>query len=290
MRKQFITEKSLERALKSLLKESYVDYEESDYLEVFLIFFRKWLMDKLGPENVKGPLSYFLRKYLFEFVEDMKLTDSDIMRGINDRNSPIHFHVSRLSRIGQEIVKKGLHSLENLRPKEKFTEKYKRGIDVIIKSLSLPEAIQIIIKENDPYDVNFHLFADWEKLLRSETTPPSPGTIKRTFEKKLIDFMGIETGNPLHGKLNYTFDDKPHYVGFDEWLKSEFSKKIKSEIKKVRGGENINRIQFKAEVYKWGGELKIIFKGGWRRESVKQEVKNLISNLGYNTNILEVSY
>jgi hypothetical protein len=83
---------------------------------------------------------------------------------------------------------------------------------------------------------------------------------------------------------------KLNYVGMDEWVKNVLNKKIKKEIKSlVPYAKNIHSIRFDVE----GGKanMKIVFKDDFRwnlRKEVVSGIREYLTNLGYNTDVLRV--
>jgi hypothetical protein len=83
---------------------------------------------------------------------------------------------------------------------------------------------------------------------------------------------------------------KLNYVGLDEWVKNVLNKKLKKEIKSLSPwSKYIHSIRFDVD----GGraDMKIIFKDEFRwnlRKEVVSGIREYLTNLGYNTNILRV--
>ena len=279
--KFFITESQYVR-LKSegkLLTEE-VDlhgYDNSDFIEVFYMFFRKWVIENHGDEIGKYPASVLIKKYFDDFVADMGIS---VTWGSTE---------SKMARAGQQLVLTGKHTLSSLRPDVYFTEKHKRALDVFLKTLNLPDYLSVEFNEDSPYNLQFITYIDIPKMMRNlEYQHPAqeigkPATKLRKFIKEV---MGIEMGNPIAGQLSLsTYTQSVNQDVFDKELR-----KIRKELK--NGFENrISRITFTYDRYI--GVLKVIFPryaGYSQRGEIAREMNDRIKNMGYNNNALRVDY
>jgi hypothetical protein len=94
--------------------------------------------------------------------------------------------------------------------------------------------------------------------------------------------------------LDFYLNSTPTYVGFDEWAKNEFNKNIKKQIKQLPSAErNISSLKLILDNH---NRLKAEIKIGWKRDSrwnaqdkIREEVRNILKSMGYNTEILEVT-
>lgn len=279
--KFFITESQYVR-LKSegkLLTEE-VDlhgYDNSDFIEVFYMFFRKWVIENHGDEIGKYPASVLIKKYFDDFANDMEISSR---WGSTE---------SKMARAGEQLVMMGKHTLSSLRPEVKFTEKHKRALDVFLKTLNLPDYLSVEFNEDGPYHLQFITYIDIPKMMRNlEYNHPAqeiwkPATKLRKFIKEV---MGIEMGNPVAGQLSLdTYNQSVNQDIFDKELK-----KIRKELK--NGFESrISRIAFNYD--KYVGILKVVFPRNsyWsQRSSIVDEMNQRIKNMGYNNNSLRVEY
>ena len=131
-------------------------------------------------------------------------------------------------------------------------------------------------------------------MLKSQDNPPTIRQIAINLTKFFESYLGIEFGSPVHGKLDFYLNSTPTYVGLDEWTKNEFNKNIKKQIKQLPSAErNISSLKL---ILNTNNHLKAEIKIGWKRDSrwndqrsIKDSVKEILSNMGYNTEVLEVT-
>lgn len=258
-------------------------YTDEDFIEVFVNLFRPWVKSNHGDEVGKYPMSYLVKKYVDEFIKDIKL---DVYLGHSTG-------LTQIVKIGREIARKGIYQLPSLNSGKKFTEQYKKHLEFIVSTLNLPEYITLKFIEDSPNNVDAEAIVDFQKLLKNKEIPPSPYQISSNLKKYFGDYLGIEYGSPVHGKMDFYFNTTPTYIGLDEWTKNEFNKKIKKEIKNLPSAEkNISSLKLILNNSRFKAEIKI----GWKRDSrwsehnkIKEEVRNLLNSMGYNTEILEVT-
>ena len=259
-------------------------YTDEDFIEVFVNLFRPWVKSKHGDEVGQHPMSYLVKKYIDEFITDIKV-DVDI-RYISGLN--------KFVKIGREIVRGGIYQLPSLNSGKKFTEQYKKHLEFIISSLNLPEYINLKFTEDTPNKVYGEAIVDFQKLIKSQDDPPTIRQIAINLTKYFEDFLGIEFGSPVHGKLDFYLNSTPTYVGLNEWTKNEFNKNIKKQIKNLPSAErNISSLKLILDNH---SRLKSEIKIGWKRDSrwsehnkIKEEVRNILKSMGYNPEILEVT-
>jgi hypothetical protein len=257
------------------------DYEEEDFIEGFLITFRQWITEKLGDESKKYPLSYLLRKYGSDFEKDM---------GIETYESSTSFSHYRLLNSGKRLAEKEKYSLPSMNAGIKFTEKYSKLLSLFIERIELPNYVSISLDERVPNKVEVRFDVDFPKMIMSqEYKALSSGNLLYSLKKYLENFGGVEFGNPNYGQVQMN-GKKLNYVGLDEWVKNVLNKKLKKEIKLLsQYSKYIHSIRFDVD----GGraDMKIIFKDDFRwnlRKEVVVGIREYLTNLGYNTNILRV--
>lgn len=263
--------------------ESYNNdsYDDSDYIEVFLNFFRPWVKEKHGDEISNYPLSYLVKKYISEFAEDFEIDPKSTILGYRD-------NIKNVAAVGKALVQKGKTKLTSLQSKEKFTEKYKKQLDFLVKKLELPDFIKLDFVEETPYNVIGRVRVDWEKLIKYPTDKTfRANDISRELKNKIENFLGVELGNPNYGQLSLTFNKA--YVGVEDWVKKTLNKEIKKEIRSLPRASILHAIKFETDGDKFGGELKLSFKNWNGRNDFKKQVENLLQELGYNTKTLEVT-
>ena len=262
--------------------ESYNNdsYDDSDYIEVFLKFFRPWVKEKHGDEISNYPLSYLVKKYISEFVQDFEIDPTSTILGYRD-------NIRNVAAVGKALVQKGKTKLASLQSKEKFTEKYKKQLDFLVNKLELPDFIKLDFIEEIPYNVIGRVRVDWEKLIKYPTDKTfRSNDISRELKNKIENFLGVELGNPTYGQLSLTFNKA--YVGVEDWVKKTLNKEIKKEIRSLPRASILHAIKFETNGDKFGGELKLSFKSWNGRNDFKKQVENLLQELGYNTKTLEV--
>jgi hypothetical protein len=188
--------------------------------------------------------------------------------------------------IGKNLVKQGKHKMPSLRPQEKFTEKFKKGLEFFVNELNLPEFMELIFVEKTPYKVFVTLKVGWEGLIKYQGEKIfKPEDIKVGLQKRIKDFLGVEIGNPTHGQLEFNFNRE--YIDVDEWVKKSLNKELKKKIRELPSARVLHAIKFETMNHNLGGELKFSFKNWNGRNNFMKEVKELLQSMGYNTNILK---
>lgn len=286
MRKITLNESEMINFVSMLIEQVNLEgYTDEDFIEVFVNLFRPWVKSKHGDEVGQHPMSYLVKKYIDEFITDIKLDVTDFR---------YESGLKKFVRIGREIVRGGIYQLPSLNSDKKFTEQYKKHLEFIISSLNLPEYINLKFTEDSPNKVYGEAIVDFQKLIKSQKNPPRIISISERLKKYFEDYLGIEFGSPVHGKLDFYLNSTPTYVGLNEWTKNEFNKNIKKEIKNLPSAErNISSLKLILNNY---SVLKAEVKIGWKRDSrwsehskIKEEVRNLLKSMGYNPEILEVT-
>ena len=278
-----LTESELIKVVNRIV-ESYSDdtYDDEDYVEVFLQYFRPWIRANHGDEVGEYPLSFLVKKYIAEFAEANGIRPEEVIYGYRN-------NLTNSANIGKRLVKMGKHKLPSLRSQEKFTERYKKPLDFFVAQLGLPEFIKLNFTEKTPFNVEVEFLINWEGLIKYQ----GEGTfhtdrIKKEIRDKIQGFLGVEFGNPVHGQLKLDFG-RPQYVGVDEWVKKTLNKEIKKAVRGLpRAPLMLHAIKFETNNPSMGGELKLSFKSWNGRNEFIRTVKELLQSMGYNTNILKV--
>jgi hypothetical protein len=277
-----LTESELINVINRIV-ESYDDdkYDEEDYVEVFLNYFRPWVKKKHGDEVGEYPLSFLVKKYLSEFVLDNGMRPDDVIYSYRN-------NLTNAINIGRRIVKQGKHKLPSLRSQEKFIERFKKPFEFFISELNLPDFIKLNISEDNPYNVKIRFNVDWEGLIKYQGDIVSfkSDTVRKQLQTRIGDFLGVELGNPIHGQLK--FELKQEYVGVDEWVKKTLNKEIKKKIRELPDARILHAVKFETYNTNLGGEIKLSFKSWNGRSNFTTSVKELLTNMGYNTDILRV--
>ena len=70
-----------------------------------------------------------------------------------------------MDRIGKELLKSKKYKIPSMRKMTKFTEKYKKYLDLFISNMDIPDFMSITITEEKPYEVMITSNVDFEKFL-----------------------------------------------------------------------------------------------------------------------------
>lgn len=277
-----LTESELIKVINKIV-ESYSEtqHDEEDYFEVFLQNFRPWVRKNHGDEVGEYPMSFLIKKYLEEFVTDSGMRPEEVI--FSYRNN-----ITNAVNIGRTLVRSGRAKLKSLRPQEKFTVKYKRAIDYFIEQMNLPDYIEVIFVEDNPYEVRCYLKVDWVRAIKSEGDKKyRVNTIMTDIQNRIRDFLGVEFGKSIHGDLSFK-EGRLEYVGLEEWTKKVLNKEIKKKIKELPNSRILHAIKFEATGGTIGGFLKFSFKGYSGQTEFIRSAMSLLQDMGYNTKILTV--
>jgi len=257
-------------------------YDDEDFIEVFLTYFRPWIKSKHGDEIGGRPFSYLLNTYLKEFCQDMGI-DTGFIRYSSK--------TSLMSRAGREIVLLGKHTLPTLRSQKKFSEQHKRGLDIALKMLDLPDYVNIRIEEDEPYEVDIFADVDFAQAAK-DLSIDSPFTkIQQKMSYQLPRFieetMGIKRGKPVLGELE--FHGMTNVLNFDEWVKKEgrvfkraLADKFPSDYRQLRFNYGNNRPEIKIGFTRYAG---------WNKKSqISEYLRELLAEKGYNTSAFNIQY
>lgn len=201
--------------------ESYTD---EDFIEVFFNYFRPWIKSNHGDEVGQYPLSLLLKKYYQEFC---KYSGVDI-----DDDDEFNYY-SDLVAMGKSLVKKKQHKLPTLRPTFKFTEKYSRQIQSLLKFLNIPEWLTVSFEEYSPFKVMMTFNIDFPSMMKIGGVE-NISTYFDEFTEQLKNYMGIKVGSPSHGDLD--IEKTISLNGVDEFSNPKFQKELKTQIKSLRMG------------------------------------------------------
>lgn len=285
--KYFITESHFNEYVRLLSEQEDVDYDyldeyydDEDFMEVFFEYFRPWVKSKHGEDVGKYPLSYLLKKYFVEFCKTYSLDYDD-----DDE----YWSYSQLSRIGKEIVIRTQHKLPTLLPSHKFTEKYAKQIDYIIKSLKLPNWLTMTFTEEKVYHITVNLMVDYDLYLKSDDDKYA-STYFDEFKEYLTKFMGVEEGNPSHGFL--MLNDYIELKNTDRFTNPKEVKLLKSKIKSLPYGNRIHSI--KIDLNHMRVVLNLNFSRDFRydymlRDGIRNNILNMLYKEGYKKDKVRVS-
>ena len=226
------------------------DYQNDDFIEVGIIFFRDWVKNEYGEKISKYPISYLNKKYGEKFIDycKSKLNFSDQQIQHWGYRNLIDF-----KKLGVSLVQNSLYSFVDVTENKSWFDSPTnvKIWDKMIKSLNLPPYLTFNVVESRPRFIEIDGYINFEEYIRSNISLKYPSLTMYLSEMKkfLTRYAGQTIGNPAHGELKI---DTPRYsefnfVGFDEWVKKVFNKKIKPEIKKTPIGYNIRTMVCKIE-------------------------------------------
>lgn len=259
------------------------DYHPEDFIEVFYEKFRPWVKLNHGDEIGKYPMSLLIKKHLDDFAKSLDYQDS--------LYSGYHSALRLMEKIGKHIVQQG-YSLPTLNKGVYFTEKYKIGIEKLVKSLDLPSFATITFEEESPFNVTVMLNIDFFKYITSDLNTDSQNKLKNC-RNKLKDyfenFLGVKIGDPLHGELSLETNYAPNMIGEEEWVKNVLNKKIKKEIKELPDSSILHSVKYNRNNIFVTIKLTYKSSSNWRKlNDFTQSVKNYLSKNGYNLEILRI--
>jgi len=279
-----LTESDLEKVVRTVL-ESFnpKEYQDEDFVEVFVNYFRPWVKKNHGDEIGQYPLSLLIKNHMKEFAEDYGA--ADVVTG--------YYGAYRtMVNVGRELAQKGVHKMPSLKNEGLFLERYKKAITFFTDRLELPEWITLNLTEDSPYVVNGFFSVDFDKSIRDKSEKNyRAAELGNDFMETLTNFIGVEIGSVTHGKLDLNMSGAFVYQGVDEWVKQTLNKEIKKKIRALPNSHVLHAVKFKTSSNNVGGLIELTFKSGaWRHTSTfSEEVRELLENLGYNTDILRVS-
>ena len=277
-----LTESDLNKIVKTVLENfNASEYEDEDFIEVFLNYFRPWVKKTHGDEIGQYPLSLLIKNHINEFIEDYGI----------ENNSRVYGSYRNMANVGRELAIKGVHRMPNLKKEGLFTDKFKKAINFFTNRLNLPEWITLELTEDSPYTVYGRFIVDWDKAIRDESDEKyTTSQLSEDFIKTLTNFIGIEIGSPTHGKLDLTIRGHFLYNGVDEWITKTLNKEIKKKIRALPNSHVLHSVKFTTSNNSVGGYITLTYKSNaWRHSNdFTKDVDELMSDLGYNTDILRV--
>jgi len=280
-----LTESDLEKVVKTVLENfNPSEYQDEDFVEVFVNYFRPWVKKKHGDELGQYPLSLLIKNHMSEFAEDYDVADE--IKG--------YYGAYRtMVNVGRELARKGVHKMPTLKNEGFFLEKYKKAITFFTDRLDLPEWITLNLTEDSPYVVNGFFSVDFDKSIRDKSEKNYRASdLSVEFINTLTNFLGIETGSVTHGKLDLNINGGFTYQDVDEWVKQTLNKEIKKKIRALPNSHVLHSVKFNTSTNNVGGLINLTFKSNaWRHTSTfTEEVRELLESLGYNTDRLRVQH
>ena len=277
-----LTESDLERIVKTVLENfNPSEYEDEDFIEVFLNYFRPWVKKTHGDEVGQYPLSLLIKTHINEFIEDYGI----------ENNSRVYGSYRNMANVGRELAIKGVHRMPNLKKEGLFTDKFKKAITFFTDRLNLPEWMTLELTEDSPYKVYGRFIVDWDKAIHDKSEEPlNSSKLSTEFTETLTNFIGVELGSPTHGKLDLNMSGSFVYEGVDEWVAKTLNKEIKKKIRALPNSHVLHSVKFNTASGSVGGYITLTYKSNaWRHSNdFTKDVNELMSDLGYNTDILRV--
>ena len=277
-----LTESDLNRIVKTVLENfNPSEYQDEDFIEVFLNYFRPWVKKTHGDEIGQYPLSLLIKTHINEFIEDYGI----------ENNSRVYGSYRNMANVGRELAIKGVHRMPNLKKEGLFTDKFKKAITFFTDRLNLPEWMTLELTEDSPYKVYGRFIVDWDKAIHDKSGEPlNVSKLSTEFMETLSNFIGIELGSPTHGKLDLNIGGSIVYEGVDEWITKTLNKEIKKKIRALPNSHVLHSVKFTTSNNSIGGYITLTYKSNaWRSSSdFTKDVNELMSDLGYNTDILRV--
>jgi len=255
--------------------ENYTDLDLNDF---GIQYIKRWLKDNNIKIKSNTPLSWVEKKY-----------------GNDIRDSLDIYSRSSLASIGRRAVEMGYVKPITMRPKTKFTKKFKTLLDRVAK-ITLPPNTKIIYTEDKPYEVTISLNVDAKKFLKNGTLDQwaSIQNWPNRFKEFLRRYASLEPhGNPLHGEVRIMFQT-PDLFDEEEYGKgTEFDKKIREYFK--TNSKRLRRVTI--EVYSDRIRIKPVYVGGYsgqprydERHKFQDEFNTYLRELGYNPEFISISY
>lgn len=276
--KILISEKQLK-----VIFEAVQTYDEFDYYDAFFTLLKDWVKNNYGEEELKKPLSLLLRKYSKKFKKYIE--GIDVEDDADDDDYEERFNRWNMNRVIDKAVERGLYTFPSMRNEEKFLDRYGKALKMVVENLELPSYVKMRFEEKKPHEVAVHVFVVLEDWLKDpETRNFNSSTIEKQLKNYLTNFIGVEFGNPAHGKTHMdVYVDRN--ANFEDWKKKEYMKKIRPQIKLLEGGNRIKSITI--EQQNTGLNLKVTFNhslnyGGWtQKREIVDRIRNLLREMGY---------
>lgn len=276
-----ISESNLISMINRIVEQVSLDhYDDEDFTYVALVSLKDWLLETHNIDLNKYPLSYILNKYINEFAKYHDIEPS--YRG----------GLYRLSHLGRALAMKEKVKLPSLRKEKGFLETYKKGVDFFVKRLNLPDFLELHLSEANPYNVTGKLVADFQEMLKSPRYLETPSTLEKKFQRFFQDFLGVDMGNPTHGDLSFYLNGGIEYTGKDPWIKYEFDKNLKKEIRSdPQLKKAISRIKLEIDSSRFVVKIILYLGNSFRwdtRAEILKKAKDVLEKNGYNLDVLQV--
>ena len=287
-----IKEDQLHKLYKILKEEIDLDdFSREDFFEIFLDFFRDFLKEHLGDKFIKAPLSFYVKRYIHDFIKKYKLEDKAYGDGA-DEDSYDHYSFDdfhSLAEFGKYLVELGYYELPNLYKNEPFLKRFGKKLDFLIQRLELPDFIQLNITENDPYKLDVEIIEDFEKKIKSKEdvrdSNISSHTIQEKLKQNIEDFLGVSIGNRSHGELELNTGSF-RIINMDEWIKNVYRKVIRKKLAAIKGIEKVTF--YKPKSYYDRPKITYKLSRGIQSFQVRESIREILSENGLNPAAFEL--
>lgn len=252
------------------------EYEDIDFFDVFFTLFKTWITKKYGEKYQHHPMSLLVRMKAEEFFKEMGVEISEDDLG--------NFSSYDIRKYTKELVKMGKAKLPNIKRKGKFLERYGNVLQDFVSKLNLPSNISLEFEENTPYVVRMIVYDDIIKKMQDESgRSTSRYTLRDKIGKYIENYLGIEIGNPAHGKLEIQ-SPEIETLNLDKFKKEFVKKKIRPALQEAGFANKVKSIRISSD----GGAsvgFKLVFNSEtWQNDPRKQAqkiVKKVLDDNGF---------
>lgn len=268
--------------ISEIIYESEIDlsiYGDDDFVEVFIINFRKWLINNVGEETKNFPLSYVINKHLKAFC--------DSIDGLTLDCTNYGRYGKPMVSVGQFLVKSGLENIGKTPISFKHTEKFKKLWDTAIKKANIPDFVSYELIEDKPFDVRFIITYNLEDYLRSKqkfSYNNKISDISRRVEQFLTKYGGVKFGKIQFGEVD--FKTYIQIENMDMWTNKTFATNIKNQIKMdPKVSRDVHSLRFYFDKYDNKPSVKIAYKDSGRWQSRDESVtllQDILIKAGFN--------
>lgn len=276
----------MEKIVRKLVYEQRLyDYTKLDYVDIAIDTFKTWLKET---KDLKGkfPMSYLINKYFDEFTDFIFAN-----RPVEDKERFIRRNnqSTTLENWGQEIVIGNVVSdLPTLGSEEFFTKKFERFLPRVWQMMEIPEWLKIDLIEPNPSQIRMNLVVDYPKMMKSNDTKYTKGyDVLDKFKKILTKYFGITFGRVIEGNVLLQLNNV-NFIGLEEWVKKDFNKELKKDIKSLPGSEDLHSIKFEPpNSYEFKSGMKLVMRKYKYGREIRNGVERLLRDKGYNQEFLK---
>jgi hypothetical protein len=255
------------------------NYSDLDLYAAFLPFLKRYIKSKGKRFSKNMPLRLVVELISKEMISDYNL-----------QNTSSYSTDSRTQKIIRELAENGFIRLPSMRPKVKFTKKYKKVLDrLFFNKLKLPPHIKIRLTEDDPYYLVFNTNIDWDSAIKDPRYDYKmySGFLDefRLFLSRFLNIEGSAQGDPNVGELQVQKKEIYQQSNLDKVIKE-----IKDIAKKNNTNGAIRSLKF-IPLSKNDGRLsiQISFPRGTyyhHKANIKDQLSNKLAENGFNTSFI----